>query len=722
MEMQASDLSARLLATENLTVVRGNVHTASFDIKSRVLTLPMWKDMTPEIEDMLIGHEVGHALYTLDKYIEPLREQPKLQGYMNILEDVRIEKLIKRTYPGLRKRMNEGYKQLNDRDFFGIQKAPLDTLLLIDRINLYFKAGFQCGVTFTPDEKVFVNRAERTETVEEVIELAKELYAYAKEQAEQKKQQRQQQGIEADDEDDASDLGDEEFDDQWDDGGGHDDDELSDLEDAEEKPQGKRTVGTDAGEDEEDIAPTTDRAFQQKLEEMADNDTIYRYHKMDGKLPYDVVVPFKTVLKELDFNFEDYSIGAYYKDRVYGEGGEDKFTEKQKAEFNKFKTETSNSVNYLVKEFEMKKSAQLYKRAQESKIGTLDMRKVYAYQLQDDLFKRVTTIPQGKNHGMIMLIDWSGSMSDVIMDTIKQVINLASFCNKAQIPYRVFAFTSQYNDRSDETAAARSACNARLRAIMTQEQTVGTVYTTKFNLLELFSNRMTMSEFNGMVRRLLDPRVFWHNGYDLGGTPLNEALAWVYNNIGDYMKANRIEKMNLITLSDGAGGSLQSTMSFARYNRSYIDGKHVKVHDFVRDDVTKKSYKFGYDSGEQTESLIKMIKDRYNVRVVGFYICQNRRRALECAISDNVHGFNGNHDILVDTMRKSFKDNGFYSLGGTGRDDLFIVPAEKTKIDEGELAVDSNMTARKLASTLGKFLNTKKTSRVLLSRFIGYIA
>jgi len=154
MEMKATDLSARLLATENLSVVRARTRTASFDIKSRILTLPMWKEMTPEVEDMLVGHEVGHALYTTEEYIEPIRENRKLMGYMNIIEDVRIEKLIKRKYPGLRKRMNEGYKQLNERDFFGVKSIQdFSDLLLIDRINLYFKVGFQCGVKFTPEEK-----------------------------------------------------------------------------------------------------------------------------------------------------------------------------------------------------------------------------------------------------------------------------------------------------------------------------------------------------------------------------------------------------------------------------------------------------------------------------------------------------------------------------------------------------------------------------------------
>ena len=53
MEIKSTDLSARLLATENLSVVRARTRTASFDVKSRVLTLPLWKDMTPEIEENL---------------------------------------------------------------------------------------------------------------------------------------------------------------------------------------------------------------------------------------------------------------------------------------------------------------------------------------------------------------------------------------------------------------------------------------------------------------------------------------------------------------------------------------------------------------------------------------------------------------------------------------------------------------------------------------------
>jgi hypothetical protein len=92
---QASDLTARLLATENFTVIRSGVKTASFDIDTRELTLPIWKDMTSDLEGMLIGHEVGHALYSTMALLDASKDNRKLHTYLNVVEEVRIEKLMK---------------------------------------------------------------------------------------------------------------------------------------------------------------------------------------------------------------------------------------------------------------------------------------------------------------------------------------------------------------------------------------------------------------------------------------------------------------------------------------------------------------------------------------------------------------------------------------------------------------------------------------------------
>ena len=54
---------AKLLATENIEVIHGNFQTAFFDVEKRVLGLPLWTQLE-NVYDLLVGHEVGHALFT----------------------------------------------------------------------------------------------------------------------------------------------------------------------------------------------------------------------------------------------------------------------------------------------------------------------------------------------------------------------------------------------------------------------------------------------------------------------------------------------------------------------------------------------------------------------------------------------------------------------------------------------------------------------------------
>ena len=66
----------------------------------------------------------------------------------------------------------------------------------------------------------------------------------------------------------------------------------------------------------------------------------------------------------------------------------------------------------MVKEFEMKKAAHAYSRSKQDKSGVIDPLKLHSYKYNDDIFKRLTLLPDGKNHGLMMFIDWSGSMGD----------------------------------------------------------------------------------------------------------------------------------------------------------------------------------------------------------------------------------------------------------------------------------------------------------------------
>ena len=703
--MNSVDLVARLLATENLTIVRNNCKTAFFDVKSRVLSLPLWKDMTPELEGMLVAHEVGHALYTTEEYIEEAKTDKVLASYINIVEDARIEKLMKRKFPGIRKTFNFGYKQLMERDFFQLKDRDLNSMLLIDRINLYFKAGYNCGVKFNKTEKEFVERVDRAETMDEVIQLAKELFAYTKAERELHKDELEELKK-------LSDLERGEEDNEWDIDGEESEEEAEEgdyqRDHSFETPIFDHNIQNDT---DADLMSETDAKLQQKLEELADDSIQYKYYKLVTDHAIDPVIPFKRVIKETA------EVDVILKQPEY---------EGQQKAFAKFMTESEKMVNYLVKEFEMRKSAQAYKRAKIAKSGSLNMSKLYAHKLSDDIFKRVTTIPNGKNHGMIFLLDWSGSMHDVIMPTVKQVINLCMFCRRVNIPFEVYAFSGSYNNRN----RTEDEFNKLViwNTSMKDRKGENLLYTDgHYALLQLFSNKMTNAEFMANARRFTTHLIGYAKGYSLGDTPLNDGLVYMTKYIPQFKKQYGIEKLTFITLTDGQSCSLNTTDYLNDRDWKYDENgasKKITYKNFLRDAKSGKDYEIGADAYKQTEAMLRMIRDQNDCKVLGFYICKNKIRYLRDVFTDHYGYQRYSHELEVAKMRKHFKEQGFYSLQNTGRDDLFVIPDSATEIvdDNAMNDIAGDLSASMIAKKFGKMFNTKKHSRVLLDRFIGYVA
>jgi hypothetical protein len=700
MENQTLDLIAKLLANENINVVRAAVSTASFNIVNRTLTLPMWKEMTPTIDQMLVAHEVAHALYTTTDYITALETTLRFKNamsYLNILEDVRVEKLIKRRYPGIRKVFNVGYKELNDMDFFDIRGHDLKSIHLMDRINLYFKVGYGV-VDFSPEEKQFVDRAAALETIDQAVELARDINDFLQHQR--------------DHHDNSKDLVDDDYDQDQDQGqdqdqpGEQSDDVVDqspaddDLEQDQDQDQpGKQsgdTVDQSHGDNscDQDNAPTTNTAFDNRVSELADTSTTYKYWTL-AKCQFDPVVPFMTVNKTVN---NRYSTGI------------DRSSEQK---IRSFKLDTQNNVSYMVKEFEMRKAATTFKRSKTSKTGSLDARKLWAYKLNDDLFKCVTTTKQGKNHGMVFLLDWSASMKRVINDTIDQLINLVMFCQRVGIAYQVFAFTNGFITKSYKDFHSRES------NYVANKNTID-VSRTRFALLELFSSKMSAVDFNTSVNNLKSSRTL--QVFPLGGTPLNEALIYMYDYIEVFQKTNNVEKVSFITLTDGLGESLP-----ASFEQRVLDPNarhYVKVRHFVKDQFTKKNIEITSESATQTNVLISMIKNRYNCTVLGFYIAGVSRSSLADTVYAH-YGYNNVRDsvvdVIVDRIKSDFQTKGYGSLNNTGRDQLFIVPTSGTKVQYGQLEIDNTASSKSIASKFTRFMSAKKTSRILLNEFIGHI-
>ena len=182
---------ARLLATEDLIVEHRSVDTASFNVQTRVLTLPTWDNATEEVYDTLVCHEVGHALYTPD--IEWWINNEISASIVNIVEDARIEKLMKRRYAGLSKTFFRGYSSLSEDNFFQLDGKDLTKFNLADRINLYYKVGNFVDIPFFNNEETFLmNRTGLTETFDDVLEVAKLIFEYCKAEAEKKRQEAEQ--------------------------------------------------------------------------------------------------------------------------------------------------------------------------------------------------------------------------------------------------------------------------------------------------------------------------------------------------------------------------------------------------------------------------------------------------------------------------------------------------------------------------------------------------
>ena len=122
---------AKLLATEDLVVENRQIETAQFNVHTRVLTLPIW-DTSNTVYDMLVGHEVGHALFTPDE--DWFLEHDIPPQFVNVVEDARIEKMMKRKYPGLAKTFFGGYKEMSEKDFFDLQNEDVSSMNLSNLI------------------------------------------------------------------------------------------------------------------------------------------------------------------------------------------------------------------------------------------------------------------------------------------------------------------------------------------------------------------------------------------------------------------------------------------------------------------------------------------------------------------------------------------------------------------------------------------------------------
>ena len=409
----------------------------------------------------------------------------------------------------------------------------------------------------------------------------------------------------------------------------------------------------------------------------------------------------------------------------YAEGGT--WVDYNLNEVKDFKNDSKKTVNYMVKEFEMKKSADQYARAATSKTGTLDMGALHTYKFNDDLFKKVTTLPGATNHGMVMVLDWSGSMCDNLKGTIEQLLQLVMFCRRTKIPFEVFAFTSCYTENGGFYNSGGVV-----------DVNYGEVTISKnMRLLNFFSSKMSAAEEEKMMHYLWMIAKRYNRTYEdwsttgypmsppekygLGGTPLNDAIIVLMDFLPKYKKASGVQKINTIFLTDGASNGMSGVKD--------TDCGHDHYQGFRRDNlmidpVTNKRYEFDGYGPNVTSMLLKALKGRVQgMNVVGFFLAGQGSKG---AISRNtwwyiLQGGSFTADRAMAEMRK----NKVVVLNeSNGYDQYYILPGGGGLVVDNDGLDDKLIGASKgkLKTAFAKSNKGRIQSRVLLNKFVGMVA
>ena len=751
--MKNKSTIAKLMSEEDIHVVYKQMDTAYFNPKDRELGLPIWDETktTADIEDLMVCHEIAHALWTPLDMLEKAQVRKINFSFVNIVEDARIERKVQDKYRGSVAVFKRGYRDLTALDFFGIGDKDVSKLNLIDRINLFFKKQ---DVEFSAEEQVWVDRVANTKTPEDVLDLAEELYKWMEENE-----------SETDNHDTGEDIGTpdpsgEKGESKSPEGSGEENNEGNDngnndsKSDADESGSDVESKsGNGSGEDEIDetskdnfkdsnpeggtqssagSAPVATTDTGSGIDSLRDKDAKDRvYGRIPDTSKLDLVVSYEKLLSD----FKKVIVRNTSKEIDPCWTAHARYVESVLTQLDTMKKESKKTVAYMVKEFEMKKSADAYARAAVSKTGSLDMGKLHTYKYNDDVFKKVTTLPGATNHGMVMVLDWSGSMAENLEGTVSQLFNLIWFCRQTRIPFVVYAFSDQYGSHYDSRRSTNWE-NFKSGDIILRKMKLLTLFSSNMNIKEememmhnclMVSKQWSFSEYQNVGNPIRFPREL-----NLGGTPLNEAIIAMMDIVPKFKADTGVQKVNTIFLTDGAATSLEGVYTY-KLNRE--TGEHSKDATscnqywndksfMITDPKTNKTYEVSNKYAVATDTFLEILKNRVDgMNVVGFFIAGkgksgkvDKRTLIGLLREDS-------YEQIMEKVKFINKEK-YLAISQAGYDEYYILPGGNSLMTENDVLGDELIGASKskLKAAFGKSMAGKISSRQLLNKFVKLVA
>jgi len=724
--LEVKGMLARLLATEDIVVEHKKVETACFNVHTRVLTLPMWEKASNNVYDLLVAHECGHSIYTPDEDWSKTAKVP--QQFVNVVEDARIEKLMKRKYAGLAKTFFNGYKELNEEDFFQVADEDISSFNLADRANLYFKIGNFITLDFKPEEKEIIDLIDACESFADALIAAEELYKYCKKEKEQQQKvadfdSHETQGNSQSPASDFVESNDSSSEQEG------ESDNSSNQESSESyggTAQGDETHVKSSGVQDEPEVRTAE-SLEDKIRDLVGND---EYENVYIEIPQ---VNLETVIGKNSEVHKDIDDSFTHQQKIHNEHAKDKgykptnLYKESDIDFKKFKSSAQKEVNYLVKEFECRKAADQYARASTARTGVLDTTRLHTYKYNEDLFKKVSVIPDGKNHGLVFVLDWSGSMCDVMLDTCKQLFNLVWFCKKVSIPFEVYAFTNEWrrgeydyeNDRY--LAADRTPHYQKKDGLLVVDETFSmmNILTSKVSGKEMEHQMLNIWRLAYCFGRTYSSPYTYSNRLALSGTPLNEALITLHQILPKFQKENKLQKVQCIVLTDGEANQLVHHKEVQRRwdKEPYLGTGYINpMSTFIRDRKLGTTYQIKYGYHEFTDVLLRNLKDKFSsMNFIGIRVLESRN------FSRFVQMYHSQLDKQYEKIQSDWKKVKSFTITQSGYDAYFGLSATALS-QESEFEVAEWATKSQIKSAFVKSLKTKKLNKKVLGEFISLVA
>ena len=771
---------ARLMATENLTVQHAKTYTASFDPKNRVLTCPIWTEMSGDLYDLLMGHEVGHAIDTpADGWHGAVHNRGRnYKGFLNVIEDARIEKRQKRRYPGLRKSFVNGFNELLNRDFFGLKGRDINSMSFIDRLNLYTKSSYSMDIQFNDIEKDFVERVKNCESFEEALKLTDEIWDYSKDEQQQTEMPQDDFSYEFDENGEEFEVGSGDGDAETD--GEGDQKAKSKAQGGEGDQESDDSSGSDGEESDEDgedskSAKSESDSDDESSEESEQGNAINRYK--ESKSLKDGLEDFEPTC-ETDDNFranESSLIDKKAREYVYvniptpnlknivtpAKRVQELLTQdfsKQRADYQQvannlyadFRKKNERYISLLAKEFEMRKAAQRFAKAKTASTGDIDISRVFKYQIDDNIFKKIMRVPKGKSHGLVLLLDKSGSMSENLTSSLEQILILALFCRKVNIPFTAYGFGNVEVVRlmdfpSDPVFDGYGQSKEKSYSSECFSENQNDLQLSSVYLREMINSKMSNSEFSNAVKNILCVMDAFQYRYaygkyfsrpaseSLSNTPLTEALIACQPVIKEFRKLNNLDIVNLCVVHDGDADSTNAYHTDDSRNYYRVGYQNV----FLCDKKEKLQFEVADDENGARIAVSKWLTKTTDAKVIGFYLApgsQVRNVIRRRFVNDEIIAIENTHkkytwewkyaanDVYSKYM-KIFRKDKYLESKNDGYESFFIIAGgNDLSVDDETFDAPDKVTATSLTKAFGKFTKNRQVNRVLVSRFIGMIA